>query len=249
MNFEKNEFVFGIHEIFAIFLKRIKLIICFIVFALSFNVSVCLLKDKAVYFDDVMMYTSYSFTNNEGSNENFEAEVNYYILQIRNLTNSLINDENYYNNLINRIKINKTNEQLTFTVPSYKTLKKSLNFVYDEATAFSFQIKYNSLNKNECYAVIKSAIEETIKYAPTIDEKLSVRYSTSNEQYNIDNVFCEKPGFRISKIALVILAFGFVLAFALELFSKKVKYTYVVENIVHPNYMITMDKFENEGDK
>ncbi len=250
MNFEKNEFVFGIHEIFAIILKRIKLIVCFVVLAVGLNLGNYFFKNNTTYSDSVLMYTDYSFTDSILSKEVYETEMGYYKLQIRNLKNSLSNDENYYEKLIARIEVNKANEKLTFTTPSYKHLKKSLIFVYDEETSyFCFQIKYNCSNKNECYAVMKSAIEETIEFAPTIDTKLSVKYSTIGASYGIDNIIVNKSGFSLSKLSIVVLAFGFVLAFALELFSKKVKYTYVVENVVHPNCMITMDGFKNKGDK
>lgn len=245
MNFEKNEFVFGIHEIFLIFLKRIKLICCFVVLALGLNVGNYFLNNKTIYSDNVIMYTNYKFSTTDITNEAYKIETDYYKLQIRNFVNSLKTDNNFYENLYENIKVKNQK-----AVSSLNSLKKTLNFNYNEgASYFSFEIKYQCFDKNECFIVLQSAIETTINYASTIDSKLSVRYSTLNEPYKIENISVQKPKTSISKLSLVVLTFGIVLAFALELFAKKVKYKYVVENIVHPNYMIIMDDFGKKGDK
>ncbi len=234
----KNEFIFGFNEIFAIFKRKIKLIIIFLVLSLALGVGNFFLQHDYGYIGNHIIYTDYQFSND---NFEYEQEVKIYKDQISSLVDSLNKEQGFYFDLVQEIEKEKINNNVNFKTPSVKKLMDNFNFSLLNGN-LSFNIKYQGYSKDETYIILSSAIKITNDFAKKIYPKIII--SNYNDNFSKEELISYYSLKSSLKIVVLIFAFGIILSYLLEIFNSKIRFEFVTKNIVKSTPLYSIDKDE-----
>lgn len=242
MDKQKNEFIFGINEISGIFKRKFLSLLLILIISLAGGTSYCFLNGGIKYVGKPIIQTTYSF--NSGKTD---ADIDFYKSQIKDLVNTLQNSIRFYNKLSDSIKMEQMRQNIYFKIPKYEKMQKEILFSYNQDNYdYSFVVEYSSDSKSQTYLVLSCVIEEIDKYCDELQNNISIpdiNY-TENEiiAYNDYSIM------DFIKIMGIILVLGVGIVYSCEIFSKKIKYTYSIENIVQTKYLITISKNNHKGE-